>query len=166
MSNKNVYQKLGHKVSEEVQLLAEEKWIVDTLTKIKNQRNCLQIERLHLESLKAKLKGNTKKDAQETVTKLNEDGIATTSAVNLMQHVTTTKSAGEIVEKDLTIDDVFCNDQELNLMVTQPSFVQNSNNLDFNMEEDEEESDDDMLIDINMFMNGIPEKETKYKVGK
>lgn len=82
----------------------------------------LQIERLHLESLKAKLKGNNKKDAQETVTKLNEDGIATTSAVNLMQHVTTTKSAGEIVEKDLTIDDVFCNDQELNLMVTQPSF--------------------------------------------
>lgn len=34
------------------------------------------------------------------------------------------------------------------------------------MEEDEEESDDDIMIDINMFMNGIPEKQTKYKVGK
>lgn len=72
--------------------------------------------------MKAKLKGNTKKDVQETVTNLNEDSIATTSAVNLMQHVTTTKSAGEKVVKDLTVDDVFCNDQELNLMVTQPSF--------------------------------------------
>lgn len=72
--------------------------------------------------MKAKLKGNTKKDVQETVTNLNEDSIATTSAVNLMQHVTSTKSAGEKVQKDLTVDDVFCNDQELNLMVTQPSF--------------------------------------------
>lgn len=44
--------------------------------------------------------------------------------------------------------------------------MQNSNTLDFNMEEDEEESDDDIMIDINMFMNGISEKETKYKVGK
>ncbi|CAH2095565.1 unnamed protein product [Euphydryas editha] len=161
----NVYQKLGYRVSEEVQLLEEEKWIVDALTKIKNQRNCLQIERLHLESLKAKIKSNNKKDVSQTVTNTNEDSIATTSAVNLMQHVTTTKGAVETTENELNINDAFCNEQELNLMITQPSFVQNSNNLDF-MEEDEEESDDDMLIDINMLMNGMSQKNQKYNMEK
>lgn len=43
MTHRNVYQKLGYRISEEVQLLAEEKWIVETLAQIKTQRNCLQV---------------------------------------------------------------------------------------------------------------------------
>nr|XP_026500087.1 uncharacterized protein LOC113403728 [Vanessa tameamea] len=154
MTHKNVYQKLGYRVSEEVQLLAEEKWIVDALTKIKNQRNCLQIERLHLESLKAKLKGNTKKDVPGTIVKDNEDSIATTSAVYMMQHVNTGKSDVETEEKVFSVNETFCNDEELDLMVTEPSLMPNPSSSDFNMEEDDDESDDDMFIDMNMLMNG------------
>lgn len=43
MTHHNVYQKLGYRISEEVQLLAEKKWIIDALAKIKNQRNSLQV---------------------------------------------------------------------------------------------------------------------------
>lgn len=34
---------LGQRISEEYQLLAEEKWIIEAITKLKNQRNCLQV---------------------------------------------------------------------------------------------------------------------------
>ncbi|XP_022815487.1 uncharacterized protein LOC111348820 [Spodoptera litura] len=44
---------LSQKIAEEAQLLAEEKWIIDALRKLKQQRNSLQIEKLHLENLRA-----------------------------------------------------------------------------------------------------------------
>lgn len=34
---------IGARIAEEAQLLAEEKWLVDTIKKIKNQRNALQV---------------------------------------------------------------------------------------------------------------------------
>ena len=34
---------------------------------------------------------------------------------------------------------------------------------DYNMEEDEEESDDDMFIDINMLMNGTAKGQKRLK---
>lgn len=37
------YFSLTHRIAEETQLLAEEKWIVEALNKIKTQRNCLQV---------------------------------------------------------------------------------------------------------------------------
>ncbi|XP_026317887.1 uncharacterized protein LOC113228739 isoform X1 [Hyposmocoma kahamanoa] len=40
---------------EEIQLRAEERWILEALKNVRNQRNCLHIERLQLESLKVKL---------------------------------------------------------------------------------------------------------------
>ncbi|KAF9794949.1 hypothetical protein SFRURICE_005184 [Spodoptera frugiperda] len=45
--------RLSQKIAEEAQLLAEEKWIIDALRKLKQQRNGLQIEKLHLENLRA-----------------------------------------------------------------------------------------------------------------
>ncbi|XP_050355082.1 uncharacterized protein LOC126776530 [Nymphalis io] len=162
MAHRNVYQRLGYRISEEVQLLAEEKWIVEALTKIKNQRNCLQIERLHLESLKAKIKGNTKKDVAETRIKDNENSIATTSAVSMMQHVNTGKSDVETEKKVFSVTEAFCNEEELDLMVTDPILLANPSTSDFNMEEDEDESDDDMFIDMNMLMNGNFQSRKKY----
>ncbi|CAH0731296.1 unnamed protein product, partial [Brenthis ino] len=150
MAHRNVYQKLGFRISEEVQLLAEEKWIVEALAQIKNQRNCLQIERLHLESLKSKLKTSQSKNVPETNLNIQEDSVASTSAVNIMQTVST----GKANDKEMKINEEFCNEEELNLMVSTPAFMKSNNNDDFNMEEDEEESDDDMFIDMNMLMNG------------
>ncbi|KAH9642598.1 hypothetical protein HF086_011191 [Spodoptera exigua] len=45
--------RLSQKIAEEAQLLEEEKWIIDALRKLKQQRNGLQIEKLHLENLRA-----------------------------------------------------------------------------------------------------------------
>lgn len=43
MTHRNVYHRLGSRVAGEMQLLAEEKWIIDALNKIKQQRNSLQV---------------------------------------------------------------------------------------------------------------------------
>ncbi|CAG9568409.1 unnamed protein product [Danaus chrysippus] len=150
MTTHNVYQKLGHRISEEVQLLAEKKWIIDALAKIKNQRNSLQIERLHLESLKAKLNINTnKKDTDRS----KDTGVelSSSSALNLMQNYNSGKKPildDNSLQVDLN-DEAMCNDEELNLGIS---------NMDYgkieNMEEDEESDEENMLIDMNMLMNG------------
>ncbi|XP_039759849.1 uncharacterized protein LOC120633636 [Pararge aegeria] len=160
MAHRNDYQRLGlgQRMSEEFQLLAEEKWIVETLAKIKNQRNCLQIERLHLENLKAKLKpGSSRKipATPQVQIQVQPEPMASTSVINLMQNasVKSSRPQNEFVEKKL--DDATCYEEELDLVVTNPGFNRDID-MDFNMEEDDEESDDnDMFIDMNMLMNGV-----------
>lgn len=75
---------------------------------------------MHLESLKAKLKKTQNKNAPENDLAVNdpEESIASTSAVNLMQNVTSGKASGELV----TINEELCNEEELNLMVSSPGF--------------------------------------------
>nr|XP_032522139.1 uncharacterized protein LOC116773782 isoform X1 [Danaus plexippus plexippus] len=149
MTHHNVYQKLGYRISEEVQLLAEKKWIIDALAKIKNQRNSLQIERLHLESLKAKLNINTNKKDTNT----SKDGgveSSSSSALNLMKNYNSGKKPildDNLLQEDLN-DEAMCNDEELNLGISNMDYGKIDNT------EEDEGSDEDMLIDMNMLMNG------------
>ncbi|XP_023954005.1 uncharacterized protein LOC112057716 [Bicyclus anynana] len=144
-----------NRMSEEFQLLAEEKWIIETLNKLKQQRNSLQIERLQLESLKAKFRPSsilTKPSVPQV--SVPEQPAPSKSAVNIVQ-IVTIKPADNIATVEKRLDDETCNDEELNLVVTNPIFNRHQN-TDFNIEEDEEEEFDntDFYIDMNMFMNG------------
>lgn len=59
--------RLSQKIAEEAQLLAEEKWIIDALRKLKQQRNGLQIEKLHLENLRASVLNEELKNSLSSV---------------------------------------------------------------------------------------------------
>ncbi|CAH2053996.1 unnamed protein product, partial [Iphiclides podalirius] len=152
MSQRALYLRLGNRVVEEAQLLAEKKWIIEALAKIRNQRNCLQIERLHLESLKAQIKGAKK----ATVVDLKPVGeginVPSTSAVNLMQCAPKSTELANVNGVGATDEDINCNQQELDLMISNCISNYSGDSLYCNMEEDEE--DDDIMIDINMLMNG------------
>ncbi|KAM3958877.1 uncharacterized protein ACR2FA_007055 [Aphomia sociella] len=170
MSQRNTSQSLRYGIAREAQLFAEKKWIVGALRKIKTQRNSLQIERLQLESMKASLR-------QELHAEKHKEKVADNksprSAARLMQDSPNIMSA-HIIEYEPTpnIEDLeaLCNREELNLIVEEPDFLFTIFNLsdknanpDFGMEEDEEDNEDnedencdDVLIDMNMFMNGQP----------
>ncbi|XP_045779405.1 uncharacterized protein LOC123876977 [Maniola jurtina] len=159
MSYEGVYQRLGLRMSEEFQLLAEQKWILGALNKIKNQRNCLQIERLHLESMKSMLKKNSKLSMPASPeSQVPEEEIKEpTDALNLMQN-STAKGTEQNEVEELRLDGATVNDEELDLLVNNAVFDMNLNQ-DIDMEEDdEEENNDDMFIDMNMFMNGVPSR--------
>ncbi|XP_004925798.1 uncharacterized protein LOC101745903 [Bombyx mori] len=131
--------KLNKRIAEETQLLAEEKWITDALSKIKKQRNCLQIERLHLESMKSQLK--LKKSAQQN------------SNVESNVEQPSTESPTREFEFEVPIINEDCNNEELNLSMGN---LVDTVYYDVEVEEDEDEeiNGDDLLIDMNMFMNG------------
>lgn len=131
--------KLNKRIAEETQLLAEEKWITDALSKIKKQRNCLQIERLHLESMKSQLK--LKKSAQQN------------SNVESNVEQPSTESPTREFEFEVPIINEDCNNEELNLSIGN---LVDTVYYDVEVEEDEDEeiNGDDLLIDMNMFMNG------------
>ncbi|CAK1594199.1 unnamed protein product [Parnassius mnemosyne] len=148
MSQKAICHRLGSRVIEEAQLVAEQKWIVEALAKIRNQRNCLQIERLHLESLKAQLKGDTKNIDETKKIKEKIEDMPTTSAVNLMQSVPKNAEHNNGPGLGVTDEEIMCNEQELDLMISDCIFGSNQDSL----EEDEDE--DDIMIDMNMLMNG------------
>ncbi|CAG5056937.1 unnamed protein product [Parnassius apollo] len=151
MSQRSLFHRLGSRVVEEAQLLAEQKWIIEALAKIRNQRNCLQIERLHLESLKAQLKGDTKNTDETKKIKEKIEDMPTTSAVNLMQSVPKNAEHNNVPGLGVTDEEIMCNEQELDLMISDCIFGSHQDNLSC-MEEDEEE--DDIMIDMNMLMNG------------
>ncbi|XP_038221230.1 uncharacterized protein LOC119839105 [Zerene cesonia] len=138
--------KLQKHIAEETQLLAEEKWLIKTLNIIKKERNSLQIERLHLESLKMQAQGLQPKSS-------NVEAEPSTSVVNLMQNTKGINSGETLVfEEDAEFaNNVACNEESLNLTVTNSVF--DKINDDFIMEEDEDD-DDDVIIDMNMLMNG------------
>ncbi|XP_034836125.1 uncharacterized protein [Maniola hyperantus] len=159
MTYEGVYQRLGLKLSEEFQLLAEQKWILGALNKIKNQRNCLQIERLHLESMKAVLKKNSKSSMPASpAPQIPEEEIKEpTDALNLMQN-STAKGAEHNEVEEIRLDGETVNNEELDLLVNNAVYDLD-HNQDIDMEEeDEEEDNDDMFIDMNMFMNGEPSR--------
>lgn len=134
----NSNKKLNNRVAEESQLLLEQKWLIDALAKIKSQRNCLQIERLVLESLK--LQGK----------------IGTAGSSN--KQTPPQKPAMEYVDftSGFDYDEEFCNNEQLNLETDRNMFSRMATRTPF-MEEDEEDLDnpDDVVIDVNMLMNGM-----------
>ncbi|CAG4985438.1 unnamed protein product [Colias eurytheme] len=137
--------KLQKQIAEETQLLAEEKWLIKTLNIIKKERNSLQIERLQLESIKMQAQGLQPKTS-------NVEAEPSTSAVNLMQTTKGISSSEKLAfeEEPEYANNVACNEESLNLTITDSVF--DKINDDFNMEEDEDD-DDDVIIDMNMLMN-------------
>ncbi|XP_045503841.1 uncharacterized protein LOC123700639 [Colias croceus] len=137
--------KLQKQIAEETQLLAEEKWLIKTLNIIKKERNGLQIERLQLESIKMQAQGLQPKTS-------NVEAEPSTSAVNLMQTTKGISSSEKLAfeEEPEYANNVACNEESLNLNITDSVF--DKINDDFNMEEDEDD-DDDVIIDMNMLMN-------------
>ncbi|XP_068619769.1 uncharacterized protein [Battus philenor] len=145
MTQRALFHRLGNHVLEEAQLLAEKKWIMEALTKI---------ERLHLESLKAQMKGETKVNIM--VKKIEEENSnePTQSAVNLMQSVPKYINQPDIT-LGVTDEEIFCNEQALDLMISNCIYANSQDSMSCNMEEDDdEEEDDDIMIDMNMLMNG------------
>ncbi|XP_026754487.1 uncharacterized protein LOC113514588 [Galleria mellonella] len=144
------------RIAREAQLYAEKKWILEALKKIKTQRNSLQIERLQLEGMKVSLKQEIQMEKQKG--KKVETGESSSSATLLQKTPNITST--QIIEYEHTqnIEDLeaLCNEEELNLVV-HGTGSSNINNSDFCIEEDEEDNEDncdDVLIDMNMFMNG------------
>ncbi|KAJ2948013.1 hypothetical protein O0L34_g9807 [Tuta absoluta] len=150
-------------IAEEAQLLAEEKWLIEALQKIKRQRNCLQIERLQLESRLAKARLKNKRIGQTTgktdephkpqFTSTVQSTVATPrrtrDSIEFEEPI-----AEEVIDAVQNLDFDACNDEELDLAVSKSVF---SHELKKNVQEEYEEDDDDdggdTLIDMNMFMN-------------
>ncbi|XP_072933096.1 uncharacterized protein [Epargyreus clarus] len=159
MCQRNIFSRSFIRIAEEVQLQAEQEWIVEALRRIKQQRNCLQIERLQLESLKAKLKEPESAPSKETKAPDYNNHV---SAVDMMNPTLGNKRPND--EFEGMEDDTTCNDEELNLMVHHPLMGFNFQekvdavfNYGYEEDEDDEEDDDDgdnVMIDINMLMNG------------
>ncbi|XP_013191029.1 uncharacterized protein LOC106135313 [Amyelois transitella] len=165
-------QRISFRIATESLLLAEEKWILEALKKIKTQRNCLQIERLQLESMKAKMRSTERESCDgesilptsigETVpvsqlpsSSTTQDPVPTTSTANLMKNQGKITSS-QIIEFETNLWEVeaFCNEEALNLDVTNPVFTNPTR--EYNMEENDEEEEelDDVNIDMDMLMNG------------
>ncbi|XP_041982830.1 uncharacterized protein LOC121735897 [Aricia agestis] len=160
MAYRSVQRKLGNKLAEEMQLLAEEKWILDALNKIKKQRNCLQIERLQLESLKAEI-NSAPGEARTQSNNINETSPTSanvqSSTLDLMQSKRPKLDSGQSTE-DIEQNhnyEMDCNMEELDLIVSTPVFKRPTDMDLFTEEEDSDDDDDNVAIDINMLMNGI-----------
>ncbi|XP_053615408.1 uncharacterized protein LOC128678109 [Plodia interpunctella] len=165
-------QRLSYRIAAESLLLSEEKWILDALKKIRTQRNCLQIERLQLESMRAKLRTTDSCEGESILTtpveeknkftnsnllqnSMYTDPVPSTSTVNLMRNQGKITSSQIIeFESNLLQVEEFCNEEALNLEVTNPVFT--NMNAEYNMEENEEEDDEpeDVTVDMDMLMNG------------
>lgn len=149
------YTLLNQRIVEEAQLLAEEKWIIDALKKIKVQKNGLQIERLHLESMREKLYSNT--NTTEEPSNIQTTGISTDAemaepAANRPQSYTFSYDAANPSSSQLDNDQI-CNTEELNLSVTNSVFNADPYNTPCDEEEDEEDMEN-CLIDMGLLMSG------------
>ncbi|KAI8437289.1 hypothetical protein MSG28_011661 [Choristoneura fumiferana] len=164
MSQKTAYCRLSSRIAEEKQLLAEEKWIIDALNKIRSQRNGLQIERLELESLKTQLMMSNRSLLSPSTTPAPSEPSTLDTALKMM---TSNPSASRAPNTELEealfsqIVDTGCNEEALNLTVTNPVLSLNFENFNVEEEDDDasdesqdENTSDNMLIDMNMFMNG------------
>ncbi|KAJ8709427.1 hypothetical protein PYW07_009253 [Mythimna separata] len=172
---------LSERIAQEAQLLAEEKWIIDTLKKLKKQKNCLQIERLHLENLRTQLRSKYKLRKQLLLAKAAMNVVPEPSSQASAPQVPTQvaqapRPAPEPEEPTVVttlsqfdvpvagIDDEMCNNVTLDLSVTDSVFT-NQKLRTLDMEEDEEDLDNDLgeeedmentLIDMNMLMQAQP----------
>uniref|UniRef100_A0A2A4K4X1 Uncharacterized protein n=1 Tax=Heliothis virescens TaxID=7102 RepID=A0A2A4K4X1_HELVI len=160
--------RLSQRIAEEAQLLAEEKWIIEALRKIKQQRNGLQIERLHLENLKATINKEELRHIISTDTVVNKDS-ETPQPPAAEVDTSTTAETDIIPVSNLAlfdgpvagIDDEMCNTETLNLSVTNSVFTsQHMSSLEMEEDDDDDldnglEDDEDMencLIEMNMLM--------------
>ncbi|XP_075984560.1 uncharacterized protein LOC142982105 isoform X2 [Anticarsia gemmatalis] len=138
---------LSQRIAEEAQLLAEEKWIIDALKKIKMQRNALAIERLQLESIKGKIlaRAHNKNQAPE----------AGSSSAEAAMSDAADKEPFDIDEhmRNMTDIDDPSNLEELNLTVTDSVF-KSSNPYGGCDEEEEDEDLENCLLDIDLLMSG------------
>ncbi|PZC77432.1 hypothetical protein B5X24_HaOG203382 [Helicoverpa armigera] len=171
----NIFEKratarLNQRIAEEAQLLAEEKWIIEALRKVKQQRNGLQIERLHLENLKATINREelrsiissdvaVNKDSETAQSQSAEADTPTAPDYPLTEIIPVTNLA--LLDGPVAgIDDEMCNTEKLNLSVTNSVFT-NQHMASLDIEEDDDdldnalEDDEDMencLIEMNMLM--------------
>ncbi|CAG9793189.1 unnamed protein product [Diatraea saccharalis] len=156
MDQKSMYHR--NRVAEEAHLLSEEKWILEALDKIKKQRNCLQIERLQLESMKNQLKNSSNKIVDNDVMiQSNLEKTPVTFTMDMMQKASGLEPQDIKAKEHLLVAESVCNKEELNLNVTNSSFSQiPAIEVDAEEYEDEydEEDGEDLLIDMNMFMHG------------
>ncbi|XP_021191047.3 uncharacterized protein LOC110376780 [Helicoverpa armigera] len=162
--------RLNQRIAEEAQLLAEEKWIIEALRKVKQQRNGLQIERLHLENLKATINREelrsiissdiaVNKDSETAQSQSAEADKPTAPDYPLTEIIPVTNLA--LLDGPVAgIDDEMCNTEKLNLSVTNSVFT-NQHMASLDIEEDDDdldnalEDDEDMencLIEMNMLM--------------
>ncbi|CAG9135421.1 unnamed protein product [Plutella xylostella] len=163
----------GKRIAQEAQLLAEEKWIVDALRKIRSERNGLQIERLQLESMLTQLKYG--KVSETATNDAVPQPIGPQSTATLEEKLLQSRSdtmamfsvSQPMVEKSSEVqilDEGVCNFEELNLCVTNPVLNRkgalDSYNMDFDEEEEDDENEtDNVLIDMNMFMNSAQDQD-------
>ncbi|CAB3233032.1 unnamed protein product [Arctia plantaginis] len=152
--------KLNQRIAEEAQLLAEEKWIIGALKKIKAQKNGLQIERLHLESMRAKLLEvlNPEQTIEISVpasTAINTDEEIQETAAKIpnVQEVNTCFMVSEDASQQNLNNDELCNTEELNLSVTNSIFRSEPYGAACD-EEEEEEDMENCILDMDMLMSG------------
>ncbi|XP_063636057.1 uncharacterized protein LOC134806656 [Cydia splendana] len=153
MVQRTVYSRISVRIAEEKQLLAEEKWIINALTKVRKERNRLQIDRLELENQKMQLMKRSRSQATPARPETPSEKV-----MKLMNSASTSASIPELEDLAHEISkEALCNEQELNLTVTNPILSLNYNNM-VEEEVDSEGSDDAdrVLLDMNMFMNGDP----------
>ncbi|XP_049883491.1 uncharacterized protein LOC126378967 isoform X2 [Pectinophora gossypiella] len=157
-----VYMSRLTRMAEEAQLQAEEKWLVETLTRIKHQKNCLHIERLHLEGLKAKhlREGTSNAGDIEKQDRIKDDFDQKLKSLK-EQEQTQNKGGKSDIDSSAQLNackklednivDTKCNEEELNLAVSKSAYAYNlaCNNFE---ESDEDEEEDDVMVDIDMFM--------------
>ncbi|XP_063382744.1 uncharacterized protein LOC134669129 [Cydia fagiglandana] len=152
MVQRTVYSRISVRLAEEKQLLAEEKWIINALSKVRKERNRLQIDRLELENQKMQLMKRSRSQATPARPESPSEKV-----MKLMSSASTSASIPELEDLAHEISkEALCNEQELNLTVTNPLL-----SLDYNMVEEEVDSEgsddaDKVLLDMNMFMNGDP----------
>ncbi|RVE52558.1 hypothetical protein evm_002677 [Chilo suppressalis] len=149
-----------HRVAVEAQLLAEEKWILSALEKIKNQRNCLQIERLQLESMKNKLKSSSTskvKSPSHENHELKGGNTPVTFSLSMMQKAPDVEATCAVAARENFFEaEALCNNEKLDLNVTKPSqmTIDDLNTEECEEDFEEEEDVEDFLIDMNMLMHG------------
>ncbi|XP_028179333.1 uncharacterized protein LOC114366606 [Ostrinia furnacalis] len=151
------YYSLTNRMREEAQLLAERKWIENALAKIRAQRNALQVERLQLESMQNeivnKLPANQKaaKNAPKP-TPLFTKGAATSEPLTTGKHPSQSVPSTPI--RNFLETEASCNMEALDLGVTRA--LNRGRGKPFLMEEfeeDEEFDNEDLMLDMNLFMN-------------
>lgn len=143
--------RINQRIAEEAQLLAEEKWIIDALKKIKAQRNGLQIERLHFESMRSKIIAEQNKSQSASGTsaeKPNLVELTDSQEIPTPQNDTLKSNVSTLMDYN-----EFCNSEELNLAVSNSIFDNHLYGADCDEEEDEEDMEN-CLLDMDLLMSG------------
>ncbi|XP_026317888.1 uncharacterized protein LOC113228739 isoform X2 [Hyposmocoma kahamanoa] len=142
---------------EEIQLRAEERWILEALKNVRNQRNCLHIERLQLESLKVKLEKLLRQPGDPMATR--DQRPMTAEDLQRQQQQQEIPSVPDMddpqtsgtIAPDMCFDEQECNQVDLDLDVHRPPVLDQLFHEEY--EDSEDESDDDVILDMDLLMN-------------